>query len=78
MGIRYEYDTSYAGNQIDQNGIPIPSVIRAKDKTSMKLGLALGLGVAFGRGLALTERYTTVTINGFTFAAWETGLSYRF
>ena len=76
--IRYEYDVAYAGNKVDQNGIPTPGIIRAKDKTSLKLGLAVGLGVDLWHGLALTGRYTAVDIDGFTFATLETSLSYRF
>lgn len=77
-GIRYEFQSSSARTQIDQNGIPIPGIIRYKDRTSVKLGLALGLGFELYRGLALSERYTTVNIFGTTFAALETSLSYRF
>lgn len=78
MAIRYEFDASYAGTRVDQNGIPIPGIIRAKDKTSLRIGLAVGLGLDLWRGLALAGRYTTLNIDGFTFGTLETSLSYRF
>ncbi len=78
MGIRYEFETSAVGNQLDQNGIPIPGIQRVKQKTPVKLGLAVGLGVELYRGLAIAERYTTVNIQGTAFGTLETSLSYRF
>jgi hypothetical protein len=77
-GIRYEFQTSAASSQIDQNGIPIPGIVRYKERTSVKLGLALGAGLELYPGLALSERFTTVNILGTTFGALETSLSYRF
>ncbi|MDR3670513.1 MAG: outer membrane beta-barrel protein [Holophaga sp.] len=76
--IRYEFQSSSVSNLIDQNGIPIPGVIRYKDKTSFKLGLAVGVGFEIYRGLALSERFTTANILGTTFGTLETSLSYRF
>jgi len=76
--IRYEFQTSAANIQIDQNGIPIPGIVRYKDKTSVKIGLAVGAGVELCRGLDLSARFTTVDIFGVTFGALETSLSYRF
>jgi opacity protein-like surface antigen len=78
MGIRYEFDASIPNTQVDQNGIPIAGILRYKDKTSFKLGLAVGVGFEIYRGLALTERYTTFDVNGTTLATLETSLSYRF
>jgi opacity protein-like surface antigen len=78
MAIRYEFGSSGAGNLVDANGIPLPGITRRKDRTSVKMGLALGLGVEITGNLALTGRYTTVNIDGTTFATLETGLSYRF
>jgi hypothetical protein len=76
--VRYEFQTSAANTTVDQNGLPIPGIIRYKDKTSVKIALAVGVNVDLWRGLALTGRYTTVDINGVTFATLETSLSYRF
>jgi len=38
----------------------------------------VGLGVELHQGLALSGRFTTIDINGTTFATLETSLSYRF
>ena len=38
----------------------------------------MGLGFAISPNLALSGRYTTVSIDGVTLATVETGLSYRF
>jgi len=78
MLIRYEFQTSAANTQIDQNGIPIPAIVRYKDKTSVKIGLAVGAGIELYQGLALSARFTTVDIFGVTFGTLETSLSYRF
>ena len=78
MGVRYEFEASIPSTQVDQNGLPILGFKRYKDKTSFKLGLAVGLGCELCRGLALTERYTTFDVNGLTLATLETSLSYRF
>jgi opacity protein-like surface antigen len=78
MGIRYEFMTSGAGNRVDANGVTVPGITRRKDKTSFKLGLAVGLGFDLTPSLALSGRYTTVNIDGITLATLETGLSYRF
>jgi hypothetical protein len=63
---------------VDQNGIPIPGIVRYKDKTSVKIGLAVGAGVELYRGVALSARFTTVDISGVTYGALETSLSCRF
>jgi len=76
--IRYEFQTSSANTAVDQNGIPIRGIIRYKDKTSVKIGLAVGVSVDLWRGLALAGRYTTVNIDGVTFATLETSISCRF
>lgn len=78
LAIRYEFDTSGLDPLTDQNGLPVGGIRRYKDKTPVKLGLALGLGFDLSRGMTLTERYTAVDINGATLAAWETGLGFRF
>jgi hypothetical protein len=78
MGIRYEFNSSAIGTVNGQNGVPVPGIIRTKQKTSFKLGLAVGLGVELHQGLALSGRFTTIDINGTTFATLETSLSYRF
>jgi hypothetical protein len=76
--IRYEFETSYATTQVDVNGIPTPGINRVKTKTSVKMGVALGFGYDFTSHLSLSERFTTLDIDGNTFGALETALSYRF
>jgi hypothetical protein len=78
MGIRYEYETASANTVLDQYGNPLPGVVRTKNKTSVKVGMDVGVGVEIVRGLDLAERFTTVNIDGFTLGNWETSLSYRF
>lgn len=78
MGIRYEFDTSAASTLIDQNGLPVSGITRVKRKTPVKLGLSVGAGFELYRGLALSERFTTASIEGTTFGTLETSLSYRF
>jgi len=78
MGIRYEFDSSAASTLIDQNGLPVPGITRVKEKTSIKVGLALGVAFELRRGLALAERFTSVNIDGTTLGTLETSLSYRF
>jgi hypothetical protein len=76
--IRYEFQSSSVTTQVNQNGIPIPGIIRYKDKTPVKLGLAVGISFELWQGLVLAERYTSADINGTTFGTLETSLSYRF
>jgi hypothetical protein len=76
--IRYEFQTSSAGVLMDQNGIPFNGIVRSKGKTSLKLGVAVGLGCDFGNHWALAERFTSIDIDGTTLATLETSLSYRF
>ncbi len=78
FGIRYEFDSAGASDVVNANGIPLPGIVDTKQKTSIKLGLAVGLGFRINDHLALSGRYTTVGIDGVTFATLETGISYRF
>ena len=73
--VRYEFESSSASTRIDQNGIPIPGIIRHKDKTQVRLGLSLGVGFEIRPGLALAERCTFAAIGGLTFATLDKRIS---
>jgi hypothetical protein len=78
MAVRYEFQSSAAGILEAPDGTPSIGIIRYKSKNSLKLGWALGLGYELDDHWSLSERYTTVDIDGITLAAWETSLNYRF
>ena len=76
--VRYEFQTSATGILMDQNGIGVNGIVRFKGKTSLKLGLAAGVGYDFDDHWVLGGRFTTIDIDGVTLATLETSLSYRF
>jgi len=70
-GFRTEFETAALGAQ--------PGVIlRDKEKTSLKLGYALGAGWQFAVPFSATVRYTSVKLDNLDLATLEFGLGWRF
>ena len=78
MGIRYEFQTSDAEVAAGPNGEPVTRIVRTKQNTSTRLGLALGAGCSFTPHWTLTLRYTYLGVDSTSLATLETGLSYRY
>ena len=78
--VRYEFRTlSTPAPTLDENGLPLPSApVEAKAKTSVKWGLAVGLGWELHPGYALTARYTYAAVSSINLAALELGLRASF
>ena len=78
--IRYEFRTlSTPPPTLDQNGLPLPTgPVATREKTSMKWGLAVGLGWEVLHGYALTTRYTYVPVSSTNLGGLEFGLRASF
>jgi hypothetical protein len=86
--VRYEFRSSGLDTAVDQNGVPLPGIVRIKAKTSVKMGLTLGAGYEFSPSFSLYTRYSYTTLDrtaleGFaldrtSLASLQTGLSVRF
>ena len=70
-GYRTEFETAALGTQ---PGV----VVRDKQKTSLKLGYAVGAGWQFSRPFGMTLRYASVKQDNLNLATLEAGLAYRF
>jgi hypothetical protein len=65
----------FATTQLAPSGV---GRIWAKEKTSMKLGLAAGAGFRLSSRCSASIRYATANLGGVTLATLEGGLDFRF
>ena len=76
--IRYEFSSTAPGTAVDQNGIPIPGLIQAKVKTSLKLAGVVGAGYQLSPHWTASARYTLMPIDGALLATLAVGAGVRF
>lgn len=78
-GTRFEFKTVAPGPPADPSQLAGPNTtVLTKEKTSFKLGWAVGAGWQFGEHVAAVVRFSTLNLDGTTLGMLGAGLEVRF